>query len=269
MYYLNALAVCCMLNLSACSDNNDGDDNGDEPSGLFEGTLEDATYQADAVKYKVSGNAEIGSIELTSSGNFLILPPETDYDPSVSSKANGSTQFGTFTKNGDGSYQLGEYATLSKIGENQVKLEKTNGSSNTLSVSKEESKAENNKLNNRLCRSWHPTSVTLTAYQNGKLISTQTLNSSHDLEEEFYDYIIITQFGTFLQVDYGNIVEAPGRWSWTDTEQQKFNYSHPDGNGTVQVSFTDDVAWFYEEYSDVDDEGQSITIKVNAKCKAC
>ena len=284
--YLSALAVCCLLNLTACSDDN-GD--GDDPSGLFEGSWEEAPYQADAVKYKVAGHNEIGSIELTSSGNFLILPSETvpalDVAFMVTGKvaktisflgkavkpntrAGGIPRFGTFTKNGDGSYRLGEYATLYKVGEEQLKLETTDGSSSILSVKKEEVKAESSKLNKRLCRSWHPVSVTLTAYQNGKQVGTQTLTKPEDLESEFYNYIVISPFGTFIQVDYGDIIEDTGVWSWMNMEQQKFQYSLPDGNGIIQVSFTDDMAWFNDEYSDVDDNGDPITIKVVAKCKA-
>lgn len=288
-YYLGALAICCMLSLSACSDDDD-DDNQDNPSGQFEGSLEDAKYQADAVKYTVNGNSEIGSIELTSSGNYLILPTKTNLNfkalspasgkttqvisffgkrAKLNTRAGGSSYFGTFTKNTDGSYQLKGYATLRIMGEEQIKLE-TESSSITLNVKKETVKAENNKLNNRLCRSWHPVSATLTAYTNGKVVATQTLNTAEDLKSEFYDYIVISPFGTFLQVDYGNIVDDSGVWSWTNTEQQIFKYSLPEGNGSVQVSFSDDVAWFNDEYTDVSEEdGQPITIKVNIKCKAC
>ena len=61
-----------VLTFTACSD----DDEGGDDSGLFEGTLDEAPYESDAVKYIISGNDEFGVIELTASGNYIVLPPD-------------------------------------------------------------------------------------------------------------------------------------------------------------------------------------------------
>lgn len=294
VFCLGLAAAACTLTLYSC-DNGDDDDDEDDPSGLFVGTLGDAPYEADAVKYTVTGNAEIGSIELTSSGNYLVLPPEADAQPEADLPSKTSTTgtsylkkqekalsryihtnrcfFGTFTKDTDGSYTLKDYGTLSVAGNNLLKLVKTDGSPiTTLSVEKLPA-ITGNSLNNRFCRTWHPVSATLKYYDtNDKLLHTEIIDSPEDLQEDYINYIVVSKSGSFFQVDYDGSMDGYGSWKWTDTEKQIFQFQwldeeYPDG-GSEQVSFNDATAYFQVSYSDMDDNEQIVKVQETVKCQA-
>ena len=289
---LGLIVASSTLILHSCDN---GDDDEDNPSGLFEGTLSDAPYEADAVKYTVTGNTEIGSIELTSSGNYLVLPPETStqHQSNLSSKtsATGASylrkhektlsrnistnrcSFGTFTKDTDGSYILKDYGTLRVAGNNLLQLTKT-GESQVMTLNVEKLTAiTDNRLNNRLCRTWHPVSVTLKYYDtNDKLLHTEIIDSPEELQEDYVNYVVVSKSGSFFQVDYDSSISGYGSWKWTDSEKQIFQFQwldedYPEG-GSEQVSFNDATAYFQVSYSDTDDDGQIVKIQEIAKCQA-
>ncbi len=81
-----------MAIVSCGSDEPDDDDDDDDQEivtggDLWSGTLEDAKYQSDAALYEVLDNSDIASIELTASGNYIVMLNSDAYEkPAAASR---------------------------------------------------------------------------------------------------------------------------------------------------------------------------------------
>lgn len=303
---LTPSTLCVLLAVSfgavgftACDDDNDEESG---LSGLFEGSLANAPYEADAVKYAVTGNPEIGSIELTSSGHYLVMPPLTG--PNDLSKqpvhsptpvrhnsifrkqagiqtqcGSGNAKFGTFVKNDNGSYTLTGFGTIFLLYENQLRLTMIDGSDITLAVRQLPKKFSDDKLNNRFCRTWHPVYGKVSVYDTttNQLLEEEVISSEDELEEELVDYIIISKFNTYARIDYPNGYDSPapegGIWEWTDKAARKFRwqdtwpvYESMD-SGEEEVRFNNDIAEFYSTWYETEGE-RTYRYESVTRCKA-
>lgn len=275
LIYLVCLLAITPIALCSCSDD-DGPDGGTD---LMKGTLADAPYNDDAVIYTISGNDEIGSIELTASGNCVILPPETeDYSMrsisnekksglSMFKKQKKETEsryietylawFGNYEKNSDGSITLVGYGTLYVIDDDTLELERIDGTTYTLDVDNVESAAATGSLDRRICRTWYVINAAFTVYDaNGKVVYSETIEDQEEIEEEYVKSLTVCGKGTFFRTDWDNTLDGYGQWWWQDEEIQLMGYQwldedYPD-DGEMSLRFVDSYAWFSQEYLDED-----------------
>lgn len=285
--FVVALLSCPFI--CSCSDDDDESD-GPSVGELWKGDLGTAAYENYAVAYVVKNNSEIGSIELTSSGNYIVMPPEVGSSRAIAEQRKGSMfkrnkaetryvpswngYFGTFTVNADGSFLLNNYGTLRDNGDGTLSLTR-NGMSIKLTAQKKSAVADND-LNTRLCRTWKLTSAVEYQYTlSGTLVQSYKYTDS-ELRDEFVQYLLISKAGTFLQVDWDNSFGGYGAWHWTNTSTQTFDYVWLDEDegegGTVQVTFDGSNATFYESYQDYgyddDDDDTLYTYKSEITCTA-
>ena len=133
------MVFACLLGTSvvtACS--SDDDDEEDK--------LPELQYLNDAAIYEVEENKErISVIELTTAGNYFIeyktMAPSGSY-------AIDNFEFGSYSKNSDGTYQLNQKGTTLKIDGSTITL-----GDNTYTASKYAGRATFADANN-ICRSW-------------------------------------------------------------------------------------------------------------------
>ena len=289
------------LTFTSCSKDNDNEENGDgngngngNNSEIFEGSLDDAPYKGDAVKFQVKGNDDYGIIELLASGNYLILPPDDGVSatafaaPMQTMKAGlfrsakedkmqtraidtEEAYFGTFTKTDGGSYTLNGFGTLIVGGDTQVTLTPTGGQSVTLTVERVEPIASD-ELNDRLERTWVLESATVQAFtSSGYEVYSEEYTSEEDLKEQFVKYLILSGSYTFLQIEWNDTTNGYGVWNWRDRSKQIFDYEWKDDpteeGGTVQVIFSGNKADFIEEIvNNVD--GTVLTMRLTQHCRA-
>lgn len=269
-YALLSATALMAVGMTSCG----SDDNGGEPEGggKFEGSVSDPTYKADAVLYKITGNRQIGSIELTESGNYIILPPNLrsagnektakSVFRKIGTRASASDGvFGTYTRNADGSYTLDDFGVMS-YANGVIDLRLENGGSLTLNAQPQPRIAANT-LNDRFCRTWYVTNCKEYAYdEDGNLLDTYEYTQD-EIRDDFVQYVIVSSAGTFTQVDWDDEIDESGVWSWYDTATQVFNFRFYGDSytGQEQVSFVDNRAYFYEEDSEYDDEYGYITYK--------
>ena len=280
-----------VLTFTACSD----DDEGGDDSGLFEGTLDEAPYESDAVKYIISGNDEFGVIELTASGNYIVLPPDAPETTTMARatipahktqlfktvKGNEATsravntslaKFGTFTKNDNGSFTLTDFGDIQETGEGQLEITLVGESPITVNVTKADA-AGSDELTKRLNHTWEVVSVHYEVISaDGTTLYTETISDVADLKEETVKAVLVTNHNSYFQIEWDNSVDGYGSWTWSDKTNQVFSYEWLDDptepGGKVQVRFSDDTADFSEEYSSVDENGATITMRTTVHCRA-
>lgn len=282
------IAFTCSSSLISCIANDDDDDDDDFPQELMSGDLDDAPYKNDAVKYTVTGDSKIGFIELTASGNYIIMPPsdETNQHLITQNKTIFQAQniiasrtidlanahYGTFTKSDDNTYELSDFGTIQEKDNNQLIIKEKGQTERTVSFEKAQTNKENT-LNNRLNHTWELISATIKiTSSNGKILFSKNITDQTTLEEEFVKAILVTNHGSFYQIEWNNEISDYGLWQWSDETNQIFTYTWltdtPEG-GSVQVKFKDDTADFYETHYEYSEEyGQEITIMTIAHTKA-
>ena len=259
--YLKFLSAALFVAMSASLISCGGDDDNDEPQNpsLWRGELADPRYEADAAAYEIINSPLFKSIELTSSGNYIVIPATTAgyasatrrsilrADRQKTSRAyNGGPLFGTYTKNGDGIYNLEGFGTFNIWLNDEIKL-KLENVEYILQVSRL-TNIESNALNNRLCRTWYLTkAVENLLDSHGNVLDTDVITGAN-LQEEYVKYIVITKAGTFLQVDWDNTFDGYGKWGWTNTSEQTgwYMFDDEDYTGSMQVLFDNDTATFVE-----------------------
>lgn len=176
--------VCAVFSVTSCSS--------DDEDGIADDTkLETPKYDAVAAKYEISDPSSVyKSVELTSSGNFIIrlnttavnassLNPEGT--PSLAIKSRmlvnrdcafsikktragvpeytiwSDILYGTYTKIGENKYELTGYGILTVTGEEgsaySLRVERTTGETYDLEANKADT-PENGNMTNNLCRTW-------------------------------------------------------------------------------------------------------------------
>ena len=276
-YAMFAAVGAMGIGLTSCG----GDDGPgtDDPGSLWSGEASTPKYIADAAVYDVTSTSRISSVELTESGDYLIIPANyTGYAPARAGKEKSARSlfrtgkknrdtrsgistsgitYGTFTKNSDGSFNL---KGIGKMTYSNGNLTITSDSGSELvnaSARKVAPKYDSNELNIRLCRSWYVKNAYTKVYDsNDRLIATVKYSSS-DLKDEFVKYVIVTRAGSFVQVDWDEEVGDLGYWSWNNVKNQIFRYTWADDSddgGFIQCYFNDNNATFVEEYTDYDSD---------------
>lgn len=269
---LGLAAVLLSVGMTACLGGDDDEDGED----LWEGSVEAPAYESDASCYTILDSDELESIELTASGNYIIVPTANGsyYNaPLKNSKAEArrgrrmfSRQsqsrasdgmdiiFGEYSKLGDGSYNLDGYGKLTVVDDNTLIVTPNGGTEMTLRAEKKGT-AKDSDLNNRFCRTWYVESVKRQTYSGNNLIDEYNLPSS-EIHAEYVKYVVVSKAGTFLQTDWDDSVESYGTWRWQNTKNQVFRYDFIDeeGEGEVQVSFSGNKATFIEKYIEYDDD---------------
>ena len=199
-YLLGAVAVMSALNFVSCSKSDDDSNDGNANSG----TLDTPAYESDAAKFVISGSSSsYKSIELTASGEYIIIPQGSPYAAKrraamrqsffnfstirgLDTRAS-STQilYGKYKKTGDGEYQLEGFGTVKvQMAEGtacSLTLTPTGGTSYTLQATKKTT-VEGSTMTNQLCRSWTIDRVRFQLSFAGKSVDkTVTLDNQYDL----------------------------------------------------------------------------------------
>lgn len=292
LLFINAIAAILSFGFSACSNNEDEDD-GDNP--LMSGQLNDAPYKNEAVKYYILNNdTDIESIELTASGNYIVLYADDQVSNSGTSfiaKKTGIfhtntaqinsrsfnqelSRYGDFIKKEDNTYELTNFGNIKIISDNQLEI-KINDGETIISEVRKETAITENTLNNRLNHTWKVSSATI-QYINadGKIVKTDHFTTPSELQEETVQAVLVTNHGSFYQIEWDNSIADYGLWQWSDTDNQIFKYTWTDEDATeeeggfVQVTFKDDTATFHESSTEYLDEYGKVTISSTITAKA-
>ena len=249
--------------MSACSNDDDTVNNQ---------VLDTPQYEDDAALYQItSTDSEYASIELTASGNYIILPSWMAYTRSVDRKSSfffsnsnltraeyyGIIE-GKYTKTGENTYNLQGFGTLTVVedGGSTVNLEilLNNGNEINLTAAVKNQYADSEMTNN-LCRTWNINDINIRIVIDGKTYLSHSFNKNNykdylddydevmDFDDGFPEQVIFTKAGTYM-VTYTNDALAVSTWSWVNQNQGTLRYSwdYDDMDndymaGTVKVEF--------------------------------
>lgn len=231
-YSLVLPAVLCLgFAVTSCSD--DDDNGGGIPS------LSTPEFENSSAKYVMASGSPYSSIELTASGNYVIIAdgassyslnqsyasaPMTTiakgmfrtHDASVSRSYFNGIYYGTYTKTGDNQYNLSGFGTITvnNTGDNAYSLTVTTSSgTQTLAASKAVADKDSERTN-ALCRTWNFDRINLKVWLNGskKYDKTVAANKLNDFLEDWGEeglgddeiprQVIFTKSGTYM-VLYG------------------------------------------------------------------
>ncbi len=285
-YWAIALAAVALpLGFASCG----GDDDENE---LWKGELPNPKFESDAVMFNVNNNSDIESIELTASGNYIIMPSGNDaYQPQMApargevtsrffSKRSATRSyeeygvFGEYKKIKDGVYDLIGYGTLTIENDSKVNLALDNGQDLNLDVTREK-EMPSSSLNDRLCRTWYITGVKFKVYDRKDNVLFEKELSDVTIKDDFVEYIVMSKASTYISVDWDGDIDGYGKWKWDDEDLQVFRYSFiddPDDTGLVKVSFDGDKCKFIETYYDdewgeYEDELVRVEATISARSK--
>lgn len=207
-WLLMAMAVMALpFAFTSCS--SDDDDNGG-------GTLETPKYESEAAKYEItSSDAEYSSIELTASGNYIIVKnPSTggaraltgrsaktsasqhvslfrSVKKSVASRAGewgSGILYGTYTKTADNEYKLSNLGTLKVTVKDGVacslNLVYSDGTTKTYDGNKGVAKNNTSDFTNFICRTWNIAQIRVYYKENGQTLFDITANSWTELGQK-------------------------------------------------------------------------------------
>lgn len=278
-------AVVLPLGFASCGGGEEDEDD------LWKGKLENPKYESDAALFNVTDDdSDIASIELTASGNYIVMP--NDYDmpaPSLAPAPRKTTHksifrksstsragweygvFGEYKKLKEGVYELIGYGTLTIVNDSRINLALDNGSDLNLDVTKA-TEIQANALNNRLCRTWQITGGQYKVYDlEGNLIHTEKM-TDREIKEECVEYVVMSKANTYITIDWDGEIEGYGVWNWEDKDLQVFNYHYTDEDftGSVKVTFDGDRCKFYQrnyDYWGVDEEEAIVEVIISCKAK--
>ena len=257
-----ALSLFAVLGgfMSACS--NDKDDEPTPPE------LNTPKYEGDAALYQItSQDCDYSSIELTASGNYIVMPryyspyfiqavkasflqmPQTDTRASYMGIISG-----TYTKTGDNTYKLNGFGTITVTGDNSNALDLeivlTNGEEINVTAA-EKNQLPDSTMTDNLCRTWNVNNMQVTIKVNGRTMFEATVDRNNysqyddefDDEFGFPDQVIFTKAGTYM-VTYTKSGLGVSTWSWQNQSQGIIRYSwdyddmYDDyASGTAHVAF--------------------------------
>lgn len=282
---LMAAAIC--TGFASCS--NDDDKEGTQ-------TLSTPKYEADAALFVIdSPTSPYGSVELTAAGNYIVTPSTmVNNAPSLKKgiirSASRTIQIyeGKYTKNGDNTYELEGFGTITvnMEGDTAASLDFSldNGQDFTLTAERQ-TQYPDSQMTNNLCRSWKITHFRLTIKVNGrqmfdKEVKIENLRSLYEAlakldpdadaddfdeidESELPEEVIFTKSGTYM-VKYGDSSLAVSTWGWENQQKgilrYSWDYDHlydPDASGVVTVSFPGNNSMKFKESYLEEDEDES------------
>lgn len=244
------LALAGMVMFSACS--SDDDDN--------KTNLKTPKYESISAKYEITEQgSNIQSLELTASGNFIIIKKSTSY---YAPERRGIAQnifmnrinatrahsyrdiiYGKFVKLGNDKYELEDWGTvtITKSEDNYVNLSITyeNGQNEVLGARKEEQYKSSSATDN-LCRSWNISEITLSTEMNGKKFEKTAKHNN--MKELFTSYMnwMIKNFAGNIEVPKNEIAEM------IDEYVEEYNESKPlsvifTKSGSYMVHYNNDM----------------------------
>ena len=281
-------AVVLPLGFASCGGSEDDEED------LWKGELENPKYESDAVLFNVTDDdSDIASIELTASGDYIVIPCEYDapapimpsmapalrktapksiFRKSTTSRAGWEYGvFGEYKKLKEGVYELIGYGTLTIVNDSRINLALDNGGDLNLDVTKA-TEIQANALNNRLCRTWQITGGQYKVYDlEGNLIHTEKM-TDREIKEECVEYVVMSKANTYITIDWDGEIDGYGVWNWEDKDLQVFNYHYTDEDftGSVKVTFDGDRCKFYErtyDYWGVDEEEAIVEVIISCKAK--
>ena len=210
--YLMLAMMALPFAFSSCSSDDDGDD---VPS------IDAPKLESEAAKYTItSAGAEYQSIELTASGNYIIVKANGQSSQArkaqAGNKKTGKAKISSFLVNPElkkvtrsGEWDSGIlYGTYTKVGENEYKLANigtlkvttsngvacaleltTNSGTKTYNGNKEKQTAAPSDFENFMCRTWNISHVREYFKLNGKTKFDIEANSYTELNQKIKDFI--------------------------------------------------------------------------------
>lgn len=272
------LFIFTTLSLTSCSDSDGG------------GNFEEPKFEQDAARYEItSANSPYASIELTASGNYIIIEKNSSYAHSLSAKkksfsfskkeaktraSSDGVIWGKYTKGANGEYILEGFGTIKveSKGDNAYDLDitKNNGSSVVVGANRDNKYSSSSKTD-ALCRSWGFDKIRAAFWLNGKKVYDETLNMKqiagvtdedspfYELKDDLPELVIFTKAGTYMVIYSGNEL-AISTWRWENESKgilrYSWDYDHlydPEESGTVTTSFSGSSLLITEEYEDEED----------------
>ena len=197
------LLLTAALGFTSCSDD---DDEG--------GALDPPAFEASAAKYEISSNnSPYASIELTESGNYIIVNKGYNTASAPAKAANGKKSpisllaknmmaktaktkghrvapyspilYGTYTKIDDNTYNLAGFGTVKVVTDgngNAVSLDITPAGGQTVTyTATKQNKNLNSTNTNRLCRTWKIDGCRMYVKYNGRNMMDISANSMEEL----------------------------------------------------------------------------------------
>lgn len=207
------MAALLVGTMAACS--NDNDDEGGPSS------FDTPKYEAEAAKYVIDDQtaAPYKSIELTASGNFIIMP--SDYVNYVNRHAPATSKsklwynrlkngmitanapmpitrvyslivYGSYTKTGENQYNLEGFGTLTIIKDadgtaHTIVLTPTGKPSKEYTAHKQNADI-NSEMSSKLCRTWYTESFRAFSKVNGKTVVDITASTLPELGDKIYEW---------------------------------------------------------------------------------
>lgn len=280
-------ALCSVIfafSLTSCSDS-DGD-----------GNFEDPKFEQDAARYEItSTNSPYESIELTASGNYVIIEKNSPYGHSLSAfkksfsfAAKGAKSltssngviWGEYTKGSNGEYILGGFGTIrvESKGDNAYNLDiKTSSGYSVVVGANRDNKYSSSAMTDKLCRSWEFDRIRATVWLNGKKVFDETLNMKqiasitdednyfYEMKDELPELVVFTKAGTYMVIYSGDEL-AVSTWCWENESKgilrYSWDYDHlfdPDESGLVTISFSGSNILVSEEFES-DEDGEVVKI---------
>lgn len=213
------MAVFAAFAMTACNSDDDGEGGGGNGGSNFETPL----FEASAAKYEITdASSPFKSVELTSSGNFIIrmnsiasgssasaVSPATnakakmlvnpDNAFSVAKTRAGSSDYivwsdilyGTYTKTGENEYYLVGYGTLTVTSQGgsaySLRIERTSGETYDLEANKAGTPDEG-AMTDKLCRTWNIVGYRYFIRFNGQYYADITASSLMELQKKINEW---------------------------------------------------------------------------------
>lgn len=246
--------VALSMAFISCSDSDD-----DDVRDVI--TLETPVYENVSAKYVIEDNSSnISSIELTASGNYIIIYNNTSYygaktatvayEKKILSSAfirsNTSTRAATsnhisgkFIKISDTEFILEGFGTIVIAGasDNAFSIQVTGQEGDTYTLTAEKSEMMNDsEKTNALCRTWDLSTIRMTVTFNGKRIFDET-KSAAEYPQLIKD--LNTAMSRF-EAEYGDDDEDYGDEEWFDVPSYGYSQCIFTKSGTYMFISTDD-----------------------------
>lgn len=248
-------ATMC-LSLSSCGD--DDDEGGG--SVTTSGNLETPNYANESARYDVtSSNTDILSIELTESGDYIVIKTNSyntyskssvtnkslgaflSKNTSLKSRASSSSNIitGKYTKTSDTEYMLTGWGKIAITGSTNDALSITvtpnNGSTYTVPVAKH-TQNPSSSLTSQICRTWNASTFKVSGKEYDirefNSIISQLIRESYNistdfnlnLDDETPKQVIFTKSGTYM-VKWTDGELGISTWTWENENRGILRYS--------------------------------------------
>lgn len=200
------LALAGIVGFSSCSK----DDNDNNSDIINTGNLTTPAYESDAAKYVISSNnAEYKSIELTASGEYIIIPKASPFQAKsrVTAELKGLNQFfgentfatraatsniiyGKFTKTAENEYLLEGFGTVKIVTSEgtacSLTITPTGGTAYTLTAARQNTTTSSD-MTNKLCRSWRINSLRFQfSFMGRSFDKTATIDNLYEIYKGLY-----------------------------------------------------------------------------------